>query len=396
MFSLAEQECVTMQMTSIADRVLRTGFALALGAILGAAPARAADKLLEETVDFTGTFIFLQAKVPGAIIGVIRNGETVVKGYGEIADGSGKTPDGDTRMRIGSITKVFAGATLASMVADGRVGFTDKLQDRLGWDVKIPERDGKSIRLIDLATHASGLPREAEDAPGEKVPTAERSKEDYVSSLTLGALLFAPGTGVLYSNFGFDLLAQALGNVAGEPYPSLLKKHVLDPASLKDTSFDLSEAEQSRAMQGHNFDGSPMPFVSTSPLIVGAGGLYSTTNDMLRWLRWHLDRFGTADAEMRLLDHAFYLDRDGLSPVFGMDEGGMMDAMGLGWVVMRPEGSRPLILHKSGGLQGEFSFVAFAPTRGVGVFVSINEFSVGGFEAMSKAAIELITELAPR
>lgn len=385
-----------MQMTSIADRVLRTGFALALGAILGAAPARAADKLLEETVGFTGTFIFLQANVPGAIIGVIRNGETVVKGYGEIADGSGKTPDGDTRMRIGSITKVFAGATLASMVADGRVGFTDKLQDRLGWDVKIPERDGKSIRLIDLATHASGLPREAEDARGEKVPTAERSKEDYVRWLTPGALLFAPGTGVLYSNFGFDLLAQALGNVAGEPYPSLLKKRVLDPASLKDTSFDLSEAEQSRAMQGHNFDGSPMPFVSTSPLIVGAGGLYSTTNDMLRWLRWHLDRFGTADAEMRLLDHAFYLDRDGLSPVFGMDEGGMMDAMGLGWVVMRPEGSRPLILHKSGGLQGEFSFVAFAPTRSVGVFVSINEFSVGGFEAMSKAAIELITELAPR
>ncbi len=385
-----------MQKTSIADCVLRTGLALALGAILGAAPAHAADKLLEETVDFTGTFIFLQAKVPGAIIGVIRNGETVVKGYGEIADGSGKTPDGDTRMRIGSITKVFAGATLASMVADGKVGFTDGLQDRLGWDVKIPERDGKSIRLIDLATHASGLPREAEDAPGEKVPTAERTKEDYVASLTPDALLFAPGTGVLYSNFGFDLLAQALGNVAGEPYPSLLKKRVLDPAGLKDTSFDLSAAEQSRAMQGHNFDGSPMPFVSTSPLIVGAGGLYSTANDMLRWLGWHLDRFGTADAEMRLLDHAVYLDRDGLSPVFGMDEGGMMDALGLGWVMMRPEGSRPLILHKSGGLQGEFSFVAFAPTRGVGVFVSINQFSVGGFEAMSKAAIELITELAPR
>ncbi len=46
---------------------------------LSAVDARAADKLLAETVDFTGTFIFLQAKVPGAIIGVIRNGETVVK-----------------------------------------------------------------------------------------------------------------------------------------------------------------------------------------------------------------------------------------------------------------------------------------------------------------------------
>jgi D-alanyl-D-alanine-carboxypeptidase/D-alanyl-D-alanine-endopeptidase len=329
------------------------------------------------------------------VIGVIRDGQTSVHGYGKIADGSDKEPDGDTLMRIGSITKVFSGATLASMVADGKVNFTDRLQDRLGWDVKIPERDGKSIRLIDLATQASGLPREAEGTPGEN-PTADRSKEDYVNALTPDALLFAPGTGMLYSNFGFDLLAQALGNAAGKPYPDLLKERVLAPAGLKDTSFDLPDADKSRTMQGHNFDGSPMPFVPTSPMIVGAGGLYSTANDMLRWLGWHLDRFSPKDADMRLLDHAVYLDRDGLNPVFGMDEGGEMSAMGLGWVVMRPEGNRPLILHKSGGLQGQFSFIAMAPTRGIGVFVSMNEFSVGGFDAMAKGTLELIAELANR
>jgi D-alanyl-D-alanine-carboxypeptidase/D-alanyl-D-alanine-endopeptidase len=79
-----------------------------------------------------------------------------------------------------------------------------------------------------------------------------------------------------------------------------------------------------------------------------------------------------------------------------MDEGDMMDAMGLGWVVMRPEGHRPLIMHKSGGLQGQFSFVAMAPGRGVGVFVSMNEFTVAGFDAMAKATLELIRELANR
>jgi D-alanyl-D-alanine-carboxypeptidase/D-alanyl-D-alanine-endopeptidase len=376
--------------------MLRVALALAFGSLLGAVPARAADKLLEETVDFTGTVIFLQAKTPAAIIGVIRNGETVVRGYGERADGSGKAPDGDTRMRIGSITKAFAGATLASMVADGKVRFTDPLQDRLGWGIKIPERGGRSIRLIDLATHASGLPREAEMKPGETDPTANQTKESYVSSLTPDVLLFPPGTGVLYSNFGFDLLAQALSNVAGKPYPDLLKERVLDPAGLKNTSFELSEAERGQAMQGHNFDGTPMPFLATSPMIVGAGGLYSTANDMLRWLGWHLDRFGTANAEMRLLDHAAYLDRDGLSPVYGMDEGGDMSATGLGWVIREPDGNRPLILEKSGGLQGMFSFVAFAPTRGIGVFVAINAFNIGGFGAMSKAAVDLIAELAPR
>ena len=116
---------------------------------VGGTPAHA-DKLLEETTELTGTIMYLELKVPGLVIGVIRNGETSVHGFGKIADGSDKEPDGDTLMRIGSITKVFCGATLASMVADGKVSFTDRLQDRLGWDVKIPERDGKQIRLIDL------------------------------------------------------------------------------------------------------------------------------------------------------------------------------------------------------------------------------------------------------
>ena len=187
-----------------------------------------------------------------------------------------------------------------------------------------------------------------------------------------------------------------MANVGGKPYPDLLKERVLEPAGLSDTRFDLSESDRQGAMQGHNFDGSAMPFIPTSPMIVGAGGLYSTANDMLRWLSWHLDRFATEDAEMRLLDHPSYLRRDGLNPVFGMDEGGQMDAMGLGWVVVEPEGNRPLILEKTGGLQGVFSYVAFAPARGIGVFVAINAFDVGGFDVMVKAANELITELAPR
>ena len=71
---------------------------------------------------------------------------------------------------------------------------------------------------------------------------------------------------------------------------------------------------------------------------------------MLRWLKWHLDRFAAKDAEMRLLDHRAYLNRDGLNPVFGLGEAGHMDEMGLAWIVMQPEGDRPLILQKSGGL----------------------------------------------
>ena len=83
--------------------------------------------------------------------------------------------------------------------------------------------------------------------------------------------------------------------------------------------------------------------------------------------------------------------------VSGLDDGGgEMDAMGLGWVIMLPEGDRPLILQKTGGLQGMFAYIALAPTRGVGVFVAMNEFNVGGFPAMVHTANDLVTALAPR
>jgi D-alanyl-D-alanine-carboxypeptidase/D-alanyl-D-alanine-endopeptidase len=61
---------------------------------------------------------------------------------------------------------------------------------------------------------------------------------------------------------------------------------------------------------------------------------------------------------------------------------------------MMPNGHRPLILQKSGGLQGSFAYVALAPTNGVGVFFAMNEFSVSGFAAAVDAANKLVAELS--
>jgi D-alanyl-D-alanine-carboxypeptidase/D-alanyl-D-alanine-endopeptidase len=46
--------------------------------------------------------------------------------------------------------------------------------------------------------------------------------------------------------------------------------------------------------------------------------------------------------------------------------------------------------------QGRFSYVAFAPARGVGAFVSINEFNFSAAMTMATAVNELIANLAPR
>ncbi len=359
--------------------------------------ARAQDRLLEETVNFTGAILYYSLGVPGLVIGAVRNGETAVAGFGRISDEVDRAPDGDTLMRVGSITKVFTGTVLASLVADGTVQLTDPLGKHLDWNVSVPARDGRTIRLIDLVTHTSGLPREIERPPSPtEDPMRTLTKDEFVANLRRDWLLFTPGTGALYSNFAFDLLATALSSAAKRPYEDLLRERVLRPAGLTGTSFSPTEAQRSNLMRGHDFDGSPMPVVPTSPMAVGSGGLYSSTNDILRWLAWHLDRTDATSAEVRLLDHAAYVSRDGLNPVSGLDESGHMDAVGLGWIIMQPEGSRPLILQKAGGLQGVFTYTAFSPTRDIGVFVAINRFNLPAAMTMAKEVNDLISELTPR
>ncbi|HZZ62643.1 MAG TPA: D-alanyl-D-alanine-carboxypeptidase/endopeptidase AmpH [Roseiarcus sp.] len=360
-------------------------------------PARAGTAELDEAVGFAGQILFLSAKVPALIIGVVRNGQTSIHGFGRREDSANAEPDGKTLFRIGSVTKAFTGQVLASLAAEGKVSLADPLTKYVPDFVAPLSEGGRPIRLIDLATHSAGLPREVPHAPGPPDdPFANITREAFVSWLKANPLLFTPGTAILYSNFGFDLLAAALSAAAKKTYPDLVAERVLNPLGLDDTTFAPSGDQPARLMQGHDFDGAPMPAATTGTVIVGSGGLYSTASDLLRWLEWHLDRLGAERAAERLIDHAAYLWRDGLNAVIGMDESGPMEAIGLGWVVMRPEGDRPLILQKAGGLQGIFSYVAFAPMRDIGVIAAINAFDVNAGLAMAKAANDLIAELAPR
>jgi D-alanyl-D-alanine-carboxypeptidase/D-alanyl-D-alanine-endopeptidase len=360
----------------------------------GVTSALADNALLKEVVAFEGQIMFLGMNVPGMIVAVVRNGESVVVGFGKGADGGGE-PDGDTIIRVGSISKVFTGQVFASLVADGTVHLTDRLQDRLGWPVKVPQLQGREITLLDLATHGSGLPREIERVRDPAKPDFV-SRETYAAALATQPLLFPPGTGLHYSNYAFDLLSEALAKSAGRPYSQLLKERTFDPAGLKDTRLRLAEGDTRRLFQGHGADGRPIANTDVSDIQAGASGLYSTANDMVRWLAWHLARTSRTDAETRALDHAAYVQRDGLNPVSGLDELGHMNAMGLGWVIMNPQGDRPLILQKSGGRQGTLSYIALSPMRNIGVFISINKFDFPAATTMAEMANHLIMELAPR
>ncbi|MEQ1954032.1 D-alanyl-D-alanine-carboxypeptidase/endopeptidase AmpH [Mesorhizobium sp. CN2-181] len=375
-------------------------FSCLTAACVLAAPhvASAEDRLLEEAVGFAGGIAYLGSGAPSLVIAGVRNGETAFAGFGEIRKGSGRTPDEHTLMRIASISKAFCGDLMGSMIVDGTIGVADPLAKHLGQDWTVPERGGRTLRLVDLVTQASGLPREVPNQTGGTTDdpfagnTFELSRAELAKA---DPYLFPPGTGVFYSNWGYDLLGLALANAGGKPYGDLLAERVLTPLGLTDTRLKLAEGDADRTMQGHFFDGAPMPLVRSPETIGCAGGLYSSAADMMKFMAWHLGKDAAGDAQ-RTIDHAGWLWRDGLSPVSGIDDAGPMGMMTLGWVGVLPANDKPLMLNKTGGLQGQFSYVVMAPTRGVGVFVSINQFSVAGFNAMVAAANDLVAQLAPR
>ena len=300
----------------------------ALGLLAGAAlswplRAHATHAMLDEAVSFAGQVLFLSVKTPALVLGVVRNGQTSIQGFGRVADGSKEAPGADSLLRIGSITKGFTGQVLASLVADGAVGLGDPLTKYAPQFIAPLSEGGRPIRLIDLATHSAGLPREVpHDAGPLDDPFVNITDDAFVGWLKSNPLLFTPGTAMLYSNFGFDLLAAALAAASGQAYRDLLEARVLGPLGLMDTTFAPSDDQAKRVMQGHDFSGAPMPNARTGSVIVGSGGLYSTPRDILRWLQWHLERFSSERVSERLIDHAAYLWRDGLNAVFGMDEFG--------------------------------------------------------------------------
>ena len=199
-------------------------FSLALGLSLhGFGPARA-DPFLDEMVGFEGQMFIVQHKVPALVIAVVRDGEVSVKGFGERAGPGSPPPDGDTLMRIGSITKPFTGLVLAHLADEGKVQFATPLIALAPEFADAKDPNIAKVRLLDLVTHAGGFPREVPHEPG--------SGSDPFATITPGAfaawikdtpLLFEPGKSVMYSNFGFDLLAIALAHAAKKPYPELLK-----------------------------------------------------------------------------------------------------------------------------------------------------------------------------
>ena len=195
--------------------------------------------------------------------------------YGRSDAANGRALDGDTVFEIGSITKVFTALLLTEMVTRGEVALDDPASKYLPAQVKMPERNGRKITLLDLATYTSGLPRVPDGIPntGDN-PYAAYTVEQLYEFLSGYTLRFDPGKRYIYANLGFGLLGHVLAVRANTSYEDLIVSRICAPLGMADTRILLTPSMRDRLAQGHLSNLKPTSnwdFLSASPWASNAG-----------------------------------------------------------------------------------------------------------------------------
>jgi len=296
----------------------------------------------------------------GIVVGIVSEKGRHIFSYGKVGKGRILEVDGDTLFELGSVTKTFTATLLADMVVRGELSLDDPIDKFLPGFVNVPSRNGKKIKLIDLATHTSGLPstpgnsKSQDNIPGYEGYT-EQQLYDFLSHYTLTRDI---GSKFEYSNMGMGLLGHILSLKTGRSYDELVLERICIPLKMDSTRRELSAELQKRQAEGYYLDGQKSKGWRMPPVFAGAGGLRSTANDMLKFLA----------ANMGLIKSpilsAFRKTHEGIR------SGGKRLKVGLAWRVFQNENFK-IILH-TGGHEANSSFVCFDPQKKVGVVVLSN------------------------
>ncbi|MDF2991316.1 MAG: hypothetical protein K0S37_1830 [Microbacterium sp.] len=225
-----------------------------------------------------------------------RHEAVVVSIDGDSTRFAGFGADEHTPFEIGSATKTMTGLLFQDALEHGELAAEDRLE------VCLPELSGTAagaVRLEDLATHTSGMPRLLSD-PGFQADSLRRSllgqnpytlTVDEMLALTRTERVGEPGT-FEYSNLGTALLGQAIARCAGMDYPTLIGTRLFEPLGMTESTLPVTVDDlRPTDTRGYSAQGVPQ-----DPWTMGghapAGGVRSTAHDMTLFVRALLD--GTA------------------------------------------------------------------------------------------------------
>ena len=358
-----------------------------------ASPPPPAALRLPPAAETAAAALYAQSRAAGMVVAVVQGDAAAVRGFGRLGPADPRVPDGATLVRLDSISKLFTAELLAKLAVEHKLGLTDPLTRFAppGWQPGArPAKDPPPITLIQLATHTGGLPRVYPLGVYAAPPSPEQARADRWTWLASRRNARDPGKGAHYSNLGFNFLGDALGVAAGSDFPTALKLEVTDPLGMADTTASPSSEACARMMAGDPAR-NPPPCTDTS-YQAASGGLYSTPNDMARWMENQLGA-GAPDP-VRKVSQTIYVRRDQLAYASGLDIAGPANGVGLAWIELAPDGGHPRLIEKTGGGYGFMTYLVLDPEHRIGVFLAMNKMSGAALKRAAQSANDLVATLA--
>lgn len=299
---------------------------------------------------------------PGGVVAVVRDGEPAfVRTFGMANLTHGVPWERGTISNIGSVTKQFTAMGLLLLQADGKLSLDDDIREHVP---ELPDF-GTPVTLRHFLNHTSGyreiynlLPMtgyNGEDAfPREKAIQVVQRQPDLQSP---------PNTEWNYNNTGFILLSLVVERVSGRSFADYMRERVFEPLAMNDTRVKMAQGELiPGSAQGYEAYKSSR-FRTTRDLAssAGAGGVYTTVHDLIRWMRNYRDAtLGGEDAVRAMATPAVLESGDSTGYGLGLGVGEL--------------GGRAIYAH-TGGDVAHRAYLGYFPELDDGVVVMSNNAS---------------------
>ena len=358
---------------------------------LGAAPpvdAKAIDAAVRRSLEAW--------QVPGAAVGIVRDGEVVyLKGHGvrEVGGKDAVTPD--TLFPIASCTKAFTTAAMALLVDEGKLGWDDPVRKHVPFFRLSDPLADANVTLRDLVCHRTGLA--GHDLLWYHSPWPIEEIVRRAGRLPLDRPF---RTTFQYQSAMFMAAGLAAQSAAGQPWEQFVQKRLLDPLEMKATVFTSTAALRSAdCASPHRVNGLGQtevmpryPMKTPDP----AGSVHSSARDLCKWLRFHLDD-GTVG--MRRIVSAKELGQTHTpQTVIGLDRRAralwpdtVQMSYGMAWVIQDHRGHK-LISH-SGAIDGFRAHLTMVPEQRLGIVVLGNLHHTRMNLALSNTLLDLLLGL---
>lgn len=186
-----------------------------------------------------------------------------------------------TKFRLGSVTKQFTAASILLLEERGKLSVSDPVKKYMpdapaAWD---------KITIFHLLTHTSGVPDFTRFPDYSKIEPFATTPAKLVALFRDKPLDFQPGEQWSYDNSGYVLLTYLIEKITGENYEKFVRENIFTPLGMTDTGYDSNSAIILHRASGYTPGRGGIENAGFINMTIpqGAGALYSTTEDLLKW-----------------------------------------------------------------------------------------------------------------